>query len=228
MRIAFATFLAKHARPGEAIAQFAAAGSVPDQTRSDLVQLLVSANAFQEAFTIWNNESGLPSRQIPTVYDGGFEGLLSFDESGFGWRVSRSSQAVKPAVDVNQHHSGSKSLLIEFLGDSGPESPLVSQLIPVEPSRRYQINFAARTEDIVTGGLPFATVDDAAGERKRLGESPLLRQGTTDWQVVSFTFQTAPVTEAVVLSIKRKNCDTSPCPIFGSLWLDSFSIGEMK
>jgi len=105
---------------------------------------------------------------------------------------------------------------------------LVSQLILVEPSSRYRLNFAARTQDVVTGGLPLAIVSDAAGDIQRLGESAPLRQDTTNWEVSSFDFRTESGTNAVTLSIQRKNCSTSPCPIFGSIWVDSFSIEDLK
>lgn len=229
MRLAFAEFLARRGKGREAVEQFALAGTVPDQTRHKLVRDLISANAFKEAFQIWvkSNIAASGEQGTTSIYDGGFEGPLSFDESGFGWRVFQGSQSVKLAADSSLRQSGSKSLLVEFLGDSNPDTPLVSQLILVKPSTRYRLNFAARTQEIVTGGLPLAVVSDRAGSKKRLAESPVLPQKSTDWQVVSFDFQTESKTDAITLSIQRKNCTTSPCPIFGSIWLDSFSIEEL-
>jgi len=153
---------------------------------------------------------------------------LSLEEAGFGWRIPRNLQGVTMSLDPTQPHSGSKSLRIDFAGDSNPKSALVSQLILVEPSSRYRINFAARTQDMVTGGLPLAMVNDAAGKQKFLGQSGPLRQGTNSWQVFSFEFTAEPATKAVVLSLQREDCTTSPCPVFGSVWLDSFSIERVK
>lgn len=227
--LAFAEFLARNGKGREAAEQFALAGAVSDQKRDELVRHLISANAFKEAFKIWVKDKSLRSddREITAIYDGGFEGPLSFDEFGFGWRLFRGSQSVKLAADSSMRQSGSKSLLIEFLGDSDAATPILSQMILVKPSTRYRLNFAARTEEIVSGGLPLAVVSDYVGSRKRLAESPPLSQKSTDWQVVSFDFYTEPRTEAITLSIQRKNCTTSPCPIFGSIWLDSFSIEEL-
>jgi hypothetical protein len=229
MRLAFAEFLAAHGKGREAAEQFALAGAVSDQTRDQLVRQLISAGAFKEAFQIWvKNKSFASGDQGATaIYDGGFEGPLSFDELDFGWRMFQDSQGVKLSGDSILRQSGSKSLLIEFLGDSNPDTPLLSQMILVKPSTRYRLNFAARTQEIVSGGLPLAVVTDSTGSRKRLAESPPLAQKSTDWQVVSFDFQTESRTEAITLSIQRKNCTTSPCPIFGSIWLDSFSIEEL-
>lgn len=228
MRLAFAEFLARQGKGREAVEQFALAGTVSNQARQELVRHLISVNAFKEAFQIWGtNKIAATGDQGTRVYDGGFEGPLSFDESSFGWRVFRGSQSVTLAADSSRRQSGSKSLLIEFSGDSNPDTPLLSQVILVKPSTRYQLNFSARTQEIVTGGLPLVVVSDSSGSRKRLAESPALAQESTDWQVVSFDFQTDPETEAITLSIQRKNCTTSPCPIFGSLWLDSFSIEDL-
>jgi hypothetical protein len=222
-RAAFAGFLARKGKAKEAAAQFALVGDASDETRRQLVRELISSKSFAEAFEIWKHNEGNGSRSA-TIHDGGFEGPLGFEEFGFGWRISRSPQGVKLAADSSQRHSGSKSLLVEFQGDSNPDSSLVSQLILVEPSRRYRINFAARTRSIVSGGLPVAIVSDASGDPKRLGESAPLRPDLIEWQVLSFDFQTESTTKAVVLSIQRQSCSTPPCPIFGFVWLDSFSI----
>lgn len=229
MHIAFAEFLARQGKGSAAVEQLSRAGAVSDQTRHELVRNLISTNAFKEAFQVWRREKTPANGQGSTaIYDGGFEGPLSFDEFGFGWRLLRGTQTVKLVADSSLQQSGSRSLLVEFSGDSNPDSPLLSQIILVKPGSRYRVNFAARTLEIVTGGPPLAIVSDLGGSRKRLGESPALAQRSTDWQVVSFNFQTDSNTEAISLSIQRKNCTTSPCPIFGSLWLDSFSIEELQ
>jgi hypothetical protein len=229
MRIVFAGFLAKRGKSRDALEQFRAAGRVPDQTRRELVQQLIDLNAFAEAFELWKGGEGVVTdHRLTAVYDGGFEGPLSLEEAGFGWQIPGGPQGVNMSLDPTRPHSGSKSLRIDFAGDSNPKASLVSQLILVEPSSRYRINFAARTQDMVTGGLPLALVDDAAGKRKYLGQSASLRQGSNDWQVFSFEFMSEAATKAVVLKLQREDCTTSPCPVFGSVWLDSFSIERVK
>jgi tetratricopeptide (TPR) repeat protein len=228
-RLAFAEFLARQGKGSEAAEQFALAGTVSDQERDELIRHLISANAYKEAFQIWTNGRPAASGEsTPRFYDGGFEGPLSFDEVGFGWRMVRGSQTVKLAADASVRQTGSQSVLVEFSGDSSPDTALVSQIIPVKAATRYRLHFAARTREIVSGGLPVAVVTETAASRKRLAESPALPQGSTDWQSVSFDFHTEPKTEAVTFSIQRKHCTTSPCPIFGSMWLDSFSIEELN
>lgn len=231
-RIAFARFLAGQGRSKDAVAQFRAVGTFPEDLRRQFVEQLIAKSAFEEAFEVWKAAPGVnpgTEQTTATIYDGGFEAPLRFDETGFGWRVPRNLKAVTFSLDSSQPQSGAKNLRVDFAGDSNPGSEVVSQLLLVEPSRRYQINFASRSRDVVTGGLPLVVVTDAKGDRRRLGQSAVLGgRGTGDWQSSSFQFSTDATTTAVVLSFQRENCSTSPCPIFGSISLDSFSLVQLK
>jgi hypothetical protein len=229
-RIAFAKFLARQGKSTEAMAQLRAITVIPEDSRLQLVEQLLGKGAFADAFEVWKAGQGheVGDQQPKTwIYDGGFEAPLTFDAGGFGWRLSRPSSAVALSVNSGQPHTGSKNLRIDFSGESNPGTELISQLILVEPSRSYQINFASRSQNVVTGGLPLVVVTDAQGERKRLGQSALL-SSANDWKIANFQFSTGPTTTAVVLSIQRENCSTSPCPIFGSLSLDSFSVVQVR
>jgi tetratricopeptide (TPR) repeat protein len=220
--LAFARFLAGKGKPDEALRQLAAAGEVPEAIRVELVEQLFSKGAFQQAFTIAQGKPPDPSR--PTIYDGGFEAALAFDQRGFVWRVPRHLEGVSITLDSHQPDSGAQYLHVEFAGNSNPGTALVSQVVLVAPGRRYQLNFAGRSQDVVAGGLPLLVVSDAAATSKRLGQSRSLEQGTTGWQHYSLEFTATATTTAVLLSLQREGCSTSPCPIFGSVSLDSFSL----
>jgi hypothetical protein len=230
-RIAFARFLARHDKAKESVTQLQAVAVVPDDVRRQLIEELMTNGAFDEAFEIWKvaqNDVAGKERLTPEIYDGGFEAPLSFDAVGFQWHVPRALKGVTLSLDSSQPHSGSRNLRIDFLGDSNPGSELVSQLILVEPSTRYQINFASRSKEVVTGGLPLVVVTEAKGDRQRLGQSAPLDQGTGNWRPYSFDFTSGATTTAVSVSLQRQNCSTSPCPIFGSISLDSFSVAKLK
>jgi len=231
MRIGFARFLARQGKASEAMTQFANAGNVPETIKRELVEQLLAKGAFKEAFDLWKLSHGVERDKEgtePSIYDGGFEGSLAFAEGGFGWRVPRELQAAALSFDSTRPHSGSKNLRIEFAGNSNPGSVLLSQLILVQPSKHYKINFASRSQDIVTGGLPFLTISDASGDQKLLGQSRPLAKGTNDWEPFNVEFTTGPTTNVVLLSLQRENCSTLPCPIFGSVLLDSFSIEKLN
>jgi Tfp pilus assembly protein PilF len=226
---AMAKFFASQGKPQEAMSEFQAAGTTDDDTRRDLINQLLDKKSFVEAYQLWSGANGATStgNQPHQIFDGGFESPLSFDEGGFNWRIPRRLQATTVSLDSSQPHTGTKNLRIEFAGDSNPATGIVSQLLLVQPARRYKINFAARSQEIVSGGLPLITVTDA-GVNKRLGQSQPLSKSSTNWNVISFEFTTQPTTSAVVLSVQREGCSTSPCPIFGVVLLDSFSIEQLQ
>ena len=227
-RIAFARFLARQGKAAEALEQYRfAASSVSEENQRDLVRQLIAAKAFREAFEIWTRSAGVGTDSLPVVYDGGFEGPLTLDEVGFGWRVPRESDGISMSLDATQQHTGAKSLRLQFNGNSAPGGLLLSQIIVVKAQQRYRVSFAVSTKDILTGGLPIITSSDAASGQL-LGKSANFPQATNTWQVMSFEFTTLPKTDAVILSLQRNNCSSAPCPIFGFVWLDSFSIEEIK
>ncbi len=228
MRIAFARILARDGKVLEAIAEFGSPGNIPAALKREMTDHLLAKNAFHEAFEVWKSaHAPSPGNELreAAIYDGGFEGSLSFDEGGFSWRVPRDLQATSISQDPSQPHSGAMSLRIDFSGNS---NATLVQLILLEPSRRYRINFAARSQDVVTGGLPYLDVSNASGDLKRLGQSAPLAEGTTNWRPYSFEFTSTPATSAVFLRLQRQTCSMSPCPIFGSVSLDSFSIEQLN
>jgi hypothetical protein len=99
-------------------------------------------------------------------------------------------------------------------------------LIPVENNKIYQLTFAARTDNLVTGGLPFIFLaDETTG--KILGQSLPIPAQTDSWQTFRVNFQTTDKTEAVRLILKRQNCFSGNCPIFGELRLDGFNLNKL-
>ena len=227
-RVVFAGFLATHGKPLEAIQQSKAAGGLDEAERRELVKQLLLKRSFAEAFQVWAEPSGGSgaANQPPAFYDGGFEGPLSTNETAFGWRVP-DTRTLKFSVDPNNPHSGARSLQIQFGGES-PNDGLLSQLLIVQPSTRYRVNFAGRSEEIITGGRPIVVVSDAGENASDLGKSSELDKGTSGWRTFSFEFTSTPQTQAVFVAVRRAGCSTSPCPIFGSIRLDSFSIEQLK
>ncbi len=228
--LALARFFATHGKPAEALAQFKLAHDNSDQMRSELIRQLVAAGGFRQAYELWSSgpaaQGGADLSKI-TIYDGGFEAALRVDEVGFGWRTSH-EPGVSLSLDANQPQSGARSLRVDFNGNSNPGAQIVSQLILAEPATRYKLNFTARTQKIVTGGPPIIVVSEATGERRQLGRSVSLPQETSGWQPFTFEFATGPACEAIRISLQREDCTSSPCPIFGSLNLDSFSLERTK
>ncbi len=86
-----------------------------------------------------------------------------------------------------------------------------------------RLHFVARTEGIVSGGLPYVGVVDVTNNTI-LGRSNAFSQTRTDWQEYSIDFKSGENSSAVQVVLRREPCGQSACPIFGHLWLDNFSI----
>ncbi|HKZ01142.1 MAG TPA: tetratricopeptide repeat protein, partial [Pyrinomonadaceae bacterium] len=121
MRLSFARFLARRGRGSEAVEHLRQVGSIPDHIRSEMVSHLIMKESYNEAFEIWSNEDfAARLRANPAIFDGGFEGPLSFEESGFGWHFGRGETNLVLSIDPFEKESGAKSLRIQFKGDSNP------------------------------------------------------------------------------------------------------------
>jgi len=194
-----------------------------DQHR-EIVSALMSHHRYPEAYTIWKSDHSASATEIN---DGGFEAPISFGDIGFSWIVSRESAKIEVSQDTTEKDSGLKSLRVAYNGDSRTNLPSLAQTIIVTPQQQYRINVAVKAKQIVSGGLPILTINDARTGSVVL-RTPPLPQDTGEWQKFSYEITIPADCDAIVLGLIRNECATAPCPIFGVLWLDSFSIEELN
>jgi thioredoxin-like negative regulator of GroEL len=232
-RLTLAKTFARRGKPAEAVALFREAGDMTAEGRRALVTELITAKHFTEAYEVWSSgrdtHSGDSAGGIGAITDGGFEGQINLDEPGFGWQLRREQPGVAVSRDMAQPRTGVYSLRVEWKGNSNPAGAVVSQLVLVQANTRYQLRFAVRTEEIVTGGLPLIVVTDASGSAPHpLASSVPLPAGTNGWQELTLEFATGDTTRSVLISLQRQSCPSGPCPIFGRLWLDTFALGKLR
>ena len=229
-RLALARLFARKGRPDLALAHFRAAGEIDADDRRRFLKELLAARQFAAAYEVWagGREDARVGAGKGLFTEPGFEGRVNTSELGFGWRQERAFEGVTLSVDTQSPNSGARSLLVEWGGHANPGVTVISQLVVVEPGARYRLSFHARTESVKTGGPPFVVVSDASAEDARvLAESKTLPQGTNAWQEYEVEFASTPKTEAVLVSLRRQNCDANPCPMFGRVWLDDFSLRKL-
>jgi len=178
--------------------------------------LLFAAKSFREAFRLWSFGGDTSAGLV----NGMFEDAFVFDDCCFHWVISERQGKAKFALDLGEKFSGQKSLQITFNGDWDSTVPVLSQTIVVEPEQRYRLNFALKTKDLVTGGPLRIVLTDAVND-KILAQSETFPQSTDSWQQLNVEFA-AGAEAAVNVSLKREKCASSPCPIFGTVWLDEF------
>jgi hypothetical protein len=204
-----------------AIAMYASAGGAAGRERRTYLSELIAAKRFKEASGLWAIEH--PANIVGLMIDPGFEEEGNLEEPGFGWRTDEKTRGFHLFLDTSGPKEGRSSLGVEFNGDFDPGSPVISQLVLVVPRTLYQLHFAARTEAIVTGGLPFVVVIDG-NTNNVLGKSAAFPQATNGWRDYTIDFSSGDSTTAVQITLRRERCAEPTCPIFGRLWLDDFSL----
>jgi tetratricopeptide (TPR) repeat protein len=220
---ALATYFRQHDAIADAIAMYKAAGSSAQAGVNSYVAELISRQKYPEAYSLWSFNR--TSRSKAEMADAGFEEDTDLKEPGFGWRsADPNPQSCRFTLDPANPREGALSLRVEFSGDSNPAIPVISQLLLVEPQTRYELQFSARTEALVTAGLPVLTIMDA-NNNAVLGKGDQLPR-TTGWRDFVVDFTTTPSTTAIQVALRREDC-LMPCPIFGRVWLDRFSLRKL-
>jgi hypothetical protein len=210
---------------GAAIAMYAGAGNAVEADRKSYVRDLIAAKRFKDAANLWA-VGHQPGAAPGLMIDPAFEQERDLDEPGFGWHLGEKRQGFRLSLDTNDPREGRSSLKVEFSGDSDPSSPVISQLVLIEPGAHYQLRFAVRSESIVSGGPPLLAVMDP-DDNKILSRSDQFPRATDGWREYTIDFDSGPSASAVEISLQRQPCDKSPCPIFGRLWLDRFSLQKL-
>jgi tetratricopeptide (TPR) repeat protein len=227
-RMAMALFLAGHDQGSIALEQFRSARVRPEQTVESLMNELLRARAFPEAYEVWNSLHGPPGAStsgVDVLRDGGFEEVLTVGQTGFGWQVPPNIDNVAMSIDEGAHQSGNKSLRLDFHGNSKPTAPLVTQIILVQPNTRYHFSMAVQSKDLVSAAEPLLMLNDASDQANTvLGQSPVLRSDPNVWREIAIDFTTRANTRAITVLIARQPCGIDPCPAFGTVWIDSISI----
>jgi Tfp pilus assembly protein PilF len=219
---ALASFFQRQNQIDEAIAMFRSAGADADSDVRGYVAELISKGKYSQAYTLWS----LNHKGASAITDGSFETESDLTEPGFEWRIADPPATnCRFTLDSASAKEGKLSLRVEFSGDSDPIRPIISQLVLVQPLTRYELRFAEHSQNLLSAGLPIIIISDA-GSKSTLGKSEQLSPNAPDWREQVINFSTSRTTAAIQIRVQREGC-AAPCPIFGQLWLDAFSLRKL-
>jgi Tfp pilus assembly protein PilF len=226
-----ARFLAKQGKGPESARQVREAGQPRDEEERRLVHETISTllglGSFSEALDVWSLSHPSSGVGKGKVLNPDFVDPILADDPGFGWQLG-----VAPNVLVSIDPAGptqrTRSLRIEYSGETSTTSPVIDQLVLLGSKGHYSLSFMARTEKLVSGGPPVVVVSEAGGKSPRtLDQSNALSSGSADWTVYTVDFSTEETSSNIVISLQRLPCNQSPCPVFGKLWLSGFTIRKI-
>ena len=220
-RMALAIFFANHKERAQAIAEFRVTTKYADEAANTLLAEMLKAGMFTEAYEVWSRARGVTAA-APSLINGGFEDEIDVSRPGFGWQTGQVAN-VTMSVDAAKPQSGSRSLRLDFHGES-PPATLVSQLVLIKANSKYRLSFQASSKDLVSAGPPIVVISDANPAKPQvLGQSVPLYD-VPGWREYLVEFSTGPSVEAITVTITRQTCPNQPCPIVGTLWLDSVEL----
>jgi len=227
-RMALALFFARHNQGSAALDQFRQSRSIraeSDRNIQSLLDELLRAKAFFEAYEVWARMNDLPATSATEVRDGGFEGPVRVGQTGFGWQIAPDVINVTMSLDEGEHQEGRRSLRMDFRGNSNPTSPLLTQIIMVKPGTRYHLRVAGLSKDFVSAADPVIALVDASDPKGTvLAVSPPLLSDPKVWREFAIDFATNAETQAITITVARQTCANNPCPAFGTVWLDSILL----
>jgi len=187
----------------------------------DYFQYLIRFNQVDKAQTVWQqtvDRFGLSSYLASSnnlVANGSFD----FDplNAGFDWQYQR-NPGVQLTLDPTDHHSGRRSLLINFDGPAINDAGIF-QLIPVQPNTTYDFGAYYKNGEMEGAGGPHLTIQDMYSQAIYYESDELKEAGF--WKSVDGEFTTGPACRLVMLHIRRL---PSGSPIRGKLWVDDFHL----
>ncbi len=217
-----ALYFIRYKMMSDGLSRFLLGNDLSRAEKDEFVTRLIEANDFKLAFSIWKSKNNRIKKDN-LMENGDFESDVNPDERNFGWVLQENVENVGLSIEGTDPFSKKAALKVTYRGNSAPLKPVISQLLPVEPNRRYRLKFAARAEELVSGGLPVIDVIDGVS-RAVIIKSEML---TSDkWYSQTLDFRTGLQTTVIVISLQRMPCKTNPCPVFGELWLDNFELSS--
>jgi tetratricopeptide (TPR) repeat protein len=156
------------------------------------------------------------------LVNGGFD--LDVLNAGLDWHLRLPGNGISMELDPTQFQAGRRSLLIHFpLSTLGAgQDAGVSQVVPVEPNRKYIFSGFFRGSIEGAAGPRVSVVDLATNTV--LTQTDDLREAAA-WRAESHEFQTSAATRSVVVKVLVSPAGTE---FRGDFWLDSMQLRESE
>ncbi|MGB6484586.1 MAG: tetratricopeptide repeat protein [Candidatus Acidiferrales bacterium] len=211
----------------EKIAAFTKTKPIDIHDAFAFMQDLIASNQAAEAERIWRE--ALAASRGPEakttddsqVWNGGFEEPIV--NGGLDWRFEQEPGAYV-STDSNVHHSGEKSLRVDFTGGVNLDFRNVQEIVPVEPSTHYVFECFMRTQSISTdSGMRFEILDLNNYEVNLM--TPDLT-GTNPWTPVRADVTTGRDTHFLDIRLRRLPSRLFDNKLSGTVWVDDVSLSQ--
>lgn len=198
---------------------------------SSFFDRLIKKGFSKLAYELWIQARNVEGENInrPLIWNGDFESENDSVSTQFDWRIGKSDYA-RIGLDDSEKHSGTRSLLIDFLGrDTTRLDNEVRHLIATRTGGAYCLEYFVKTEKLTNGENLRVTISDAAG--KLVVQPEPIPVGSNEWQRMSINFTSPPSagdSAALFISVKRQSRYSYDPPTRGRIWFDDFAVNEVN
>lgn len=188
------------------------------------LQSLIARDQSEEAQQVWNEAvegSRWPAEGTShtQIWNGGFEEPIA--NGGLDWRIE-GAPGTYISIDSQVHHSGEKSLRVDFTGGFNVNFWSVHQIVPVQPSTNYTFRYFIRTRDISTdSGMRFEILDPNDNEVNLMTPD---MTGTNKWTSVQTEVATGRNTHFLDVRLRRLPSQLFDNKLSGTVWVDDVSL----
>ncbi|HEV2421564.1 MAG TPA: hypothetical protein VGS59_07650 [Candidatus Acidoferrales bacterium] len=189
------------------------------------LQYLITTDQATAAESVWHQALAaarwpeLQAADRSRIWNGGFEGPIA--NGGLDWRISQVPGAYAEE-DSSVHHSGEKSLRVDFTGGVNLDYWYVEQIVPVAPSTDYVFQYFLRTQSISTeSGLRFEVLDLNDNQVSLMTRD---LTGTNPWTLVKIDVATGQKTHFLDIRLRRLPSRLFDNKLSGTVWVDDVSL----
>ncbi|HUK91686.1 MAG TPA: tetratricopeptide repeat protein, partial [Blastocatellia bacterium] len=236
LKVRLARFLIHQGRPSESLEVFNSIGARSSRACPeswDFLQDLLATENVGEARNVWLSLIGDKpgDESSAAVFNSGFESDPAPTRDQFDWKVTPTA-AAQVFIDTGTFHSGGRSLRIEFVGHETTRlDGTVKELTVIKPGAHYKLEFYSRSENLVTSDGPRIALSSVAFPEWTAKSGPIAA-GTSDWRSESVDFvapgvKGGPAIPVIISFIRTPKLNYEE-PMRGIVWLDDFSLNEVK
>ena len=192
-----------------------------------LVDALMKDKQIAEASRVWDQAAlfaGLTDLQEPpgsVLWDGGFESGVT--GGGFSWSFPGDSRSVQVSINMDEKHSGNRSLRLAFDGKSNVDFSGVCHFVPVRPSTHYRFSAWVKTKALTTNqGIRFLL--HSLGTQDASAVSSPDVHGTQPWTSIDLPWSSGKGVEELQVCIVRTSSGEPDNRIQGIAWVDDVAV----
>ena len=189
------------------------------KTALQYANFLLHNKYIKESKEIWQEYTGKAGISNP-----GFE--TQYTGMGFDWRSWKEKDGIYEVTRVNRNvREGDYALKIQFWGSENVDFYHFYQIFTTEPSAKYRLTYAWKSQGITTDEGPFIEIIGYDNDGVYAAGPKV--SGTHQWREVIIDFDVPEGCHACIVRLRRQPSDRFDSKLKGTVWLDDFQVEKI-